>query len=204
MNERRKQSRLAPHGSQQVALSPTQPASPPPDHLLRAGQHAGTSLARLLTLVADQDCPTRAYNILRWLGYALLHGFHALGIDFVDGWAHLHQLAKAAASDRRDLENLTPGALRCAIEQDTSGRWVLVGDRVSKVPRHARRVVLPATSIDDHHDSRPRLRDVPAAVAPPITHPLEMGVAACHRALSQCVSHYARLEKSLSQDTALQ
>ena len=172
--------------------------------MLRAGQHTGTSRARLLTAVADQDCPTRSYNILRWLGYALLHGFHALGIDVVDGWAHLHQLAKAAASDRRDLEGLTPGALRRVIEQDTSGRWMMVGDRVCKVPRHARRVALSVTSIDDHQDSRPRLRDAPSAAAPPVTQPLEMGVAACHRALSQCVYHYARLEKSLSQDTALQ
>ena len=204
MYESRKQPRMALQVSQQPALTPTQPAGPPPDHLLRAVQHTGTSLARLPTPVAVQDCPTRAYNILRWLGYALLHGYQALGIDVVDGWAHLHQLAKAAASDRRDLEGLTPGALRCVIEQDTSGRWVLVGDQVSKVPRHARRVVLPATSIDDHHGSCLRLRDAPFAAAPPITQSLEMGVAACHRALSQCVSHYARLEKFLSQDTALQ
>ena len=126
MYEPRKQPRMAAHGPQQLALTPTQPAGPPPDHLLRAVQHTGTSLARLPTTVADQDCPTRAYNILRWLGYALLHGFQALGIDVVDGWAHLHQLAKAAASDRRDLEGLTPGALRRVIEQDTTGRWMIV------------------------------------------------------------------------------
>ena len=218
MYETRKQPRMALQVSQQPALTPTQPAGPPPDHLLRAVQHTGTSLpsggsgreligpslARPPTPVAAQDCPTRVYKILRWLGYALLHGYQALGIDVVDGWAHLHQLAKAAASDRRDLEGLTPGALRCVIEEDTSGRWMLVGDRVSKVPRHARRVVLPATSIDDHHGNRLRLRDAPSAAAPPITQSLEMGVAACHRALSQCISHYARLEKSLSQDTALQ
>ena len=197
MYEPRKQPRMAPHGSQQVALTPTQPAGPPPDHLLRAGQHTGTSLARLPTPVADQDCPTRAYNILRWLGYALLHGFQALGIDVVDGWAHLHQLAKAATSDRRGLEGLTPGALRRVIEQDTSGRWMMVGDRVCKVPRHARRVALPATSMDDYQDIRPRLCDVPSAAPPPVTQSLEMGVVACHCALSECVYHYARLAKSL-------
>ena len=172
--------------------------------MLRAVQHTGASLARLPTPVAVQECPTRAYNILRWLGYALLHGYQALGIDVVDGWAHLHQLAKAAASDRRDLEGLTPGALRRVIELDTSGRWILVGDQVSKVPRHARRDALPAALIDDHHGSGLRLRDAPLTAAPPLTQSLEMGVAACHRALSQCVSHYARLEKCLSQGTALQ
>ena len=161
MYESRKQPRMVLQVSQQLALTPTQPAGPPPDYLLRAVQHTSTSLARPPTPVAAQDCPTRAYKILRWLGYALLHGYQALGIDVVDGWAHLHQLAKAAASDRRDLEGLTPGALRCVIEQDTSGRWMLVGDRVSKVPRHARRVALSGTSIDDHQDSRPRLRDAP-------------------------------------------
>ena len=200
----RKQSLLVPHESQQVALFPTQPASPPPDHLLRAGQHTGTSLVRLLTPVADQDCPTRAYNILRWVGYALLHGFHALGIDVVDGWAHLHQLAKAAVSDRKDLEGLIPGALRRVIEQDTTGRWMIVGDRVCKVPRHARRAVLPATPMDVYLDIRPRLCDVPAAVSPPVTQTLEMGVVACHCALSECVYHYSLLEKSLCQVTAPQ
>ena len=204
MYEPRKQPRMAPHGSQQVALTPTQPAGQPPVDLLRACQHTGTSLARLPTPVADQDCPTRAYNILRWLGYALLHGFQALGIDVVDGWAHLHQLAKAAASDRMDLEGFTPGALRRVIEQDTSGRWMMVGDRVCKVPRHARRVALPATPMDVYQDSRPRLCDVPAAAPPPVTQSLEMGVVACHCALSDCVYHYSLLEKSLCQVTAPQ
>ena len=216
--ETKKQPRKALQVSQQLALTPTQPAGPPPDHLLRAEQRAGTSLpsggagreligpslARPPTPAAAQDRPTRANKILRWLGYALLHGYQALGIDVVDGWAHLHQLAKAAASDRRDLEGLTPGALRRVIEQDTSGRWILVGDQVSKVPRHARRDALPAALIDDHPGSGLRLRDAPLTAAPPLTQSLEMGVAACHRALSQCVSHYARLEKCLSQDTALQ
>ena len=199
MTAPRKQSLLAPHESQQVALFPTQPASPPPDHLLRAGLYTSTSLVRLPTPIADQDCPTRAYNILRWVGYALLHGFHALGIDVVDGWAHLHQLAKAAVSDRKDLEGLTPGALRRVIEQDTTGRWMIVGDRVCKVPRHARRAVLPATPMDEYQDIRPRLCDVPAAVSPPATQTLEMGVVACHCALSECVYHYSLLEKSLCQ-----
>ena len=175
MYETKKQPRKALQASQQPALTPTQPAGPPPDHLLRAVQRAGTSLpsggagreligpslARPPTPAAAQGRPTRANKILRWLGYALLHGYQALGIDVVDGWAHLHQLAKAAASDRRDLEGLTPGALRRVIEQDTSGRWILVGDQVSKVPRHARRDALPATLIDDHHGSGLRLRDAP-------------------------------------------
>ena len=155
--ETKKQPRKALQVSQQLALTPTQPAGPPPDQLLRAEQRAGAgreligpSLARPPTPAAAQGRPTRANKILRWLGYALLHGYQALGIDVVDGWAHLHQLAKAAASDRRDLEGLTPGALRRVIEQDTSGRWILVGDQVSKVPRHARRDALPAALVDDH------------------------------------------------------
>ena len=216
--ETKKQPRKVLHVSQQHALTPAQPAGPPPDHLLRAEQRAGTSLpsggagreligpslARPPTPAAAQGRSTQANKILRWLGCALLHGYQALGIDVVDGWAHLHQLAKAAASDRRDLEGLTPGALRRVIEQDTSGRWILVGDQVSKVPPHARRDALPAALVDDHPGSGLRLRDAPLTAAPPLTQSLEMGVAACHRALSQCVSHYARLEKFLSQDTALQ
>ena len=199
----RKPSLLAPHESQQASLFPTQPASPPPVHLLRAGLYASTSLVRLPAPV-DQECPTRAYNILRWVGYALRYGFHALGIDVVDGWAHLHQLAKAAISDRKDLEGLTPGALRRVIEQDTTGRWMIVGDRVCKVPRHARRAVLPATPMDEYQDIRPRLCDVPAAVSPPATQTFEMGVVACHCALSECVYHYSLLEKSLCQAIAPQ
>ena len=158
--ETKKQPRKALQVSQQLALTPTQPAGPPPDHLLRAEPRAGTSkpsggagreligpsLARPPTPAAAQGRSTRANKILRWLGYALLHG-----------WAHLHQLAKAAASDRRDLEGLTPGALRRFIEQDTSGRWILVGDQVSKVPRHSRRDFLPAALVDDHPGSGLRL-----------------------------------------------
>ena len=99
--ETKKQPRKALQVSQQLALTPTQPAGPPPDHLLRAEQRAGTSLpsggagreligpslARPPTPAAAQDCPTRAYKILRWLGYALLHGYQALG------YALLHALS---------------------------------------------------------------------------------------------------------------
>ena len=191
------------HVSQQAPLFPTQPASPPPAHMLRAGMYANTSLALLPGLV-DLECPTRADNILRWVGYALRYGFHALSIDVVDGWAHLHQLAKAAISDRKDLEGLTPGALRRVIEQDTTGRWMIVGGRVCKVPRHARRAVLLATPMGEYQDIRPRLCDVPAAVSPPATKTLEMGVVACHCALSECVYHYSLLEKSLCQAIAPQ
>ena len=197
----RKQSLLVPHESQQVALFPTQPASPPPDHLLRAGQHTSTSLVRLLATVADQDCHTRAYNILRWVGYALLHGFHALGIDVVDGWAHLHQLANAAISDRKDLEGFTPGAFRRVIEQDTTGRWMIVGGRVCKVPRHARRVAPLATPMDEFQDIRLLLCDIPATVSPPATETFEMSVVARHCALSECVYKYSCLEKSLCHAT---
>ena len=42
--ETKKQPRKALQVSQQPALTPTQPAGPPPDHLLRAEQRAGTSL----------------------------------------------------------------------------------------------------------------------------------------------------------------
>ena len=198
-----KPSLSALHESQQASLFPTQPASPPPAHLLRAGLYANTSLA-LLPAPVDQECPTRADNILRWVGYALRYGFHALSIDVVDGWAHLHQLAKAAISDRKDLEGLTPGALRRVIEQDTTGRWMIVGGRVCKVPRHARRAAPLVTPMDEHQDIRPRLCDAPAAVSPPATKTLEMGVVACHCALSECVYHYSLLEKSLCHATAPQ
>ena len=185
-----KPSLSAPHESQQASLFPTQPASPPPVHLLRAGLYANTSLA-LLPAPVDQECPTRADNILRWVGYALRYGFHALGIDVVDGWAHLHQLAKAAISDRKDLEGLTPGVLRRVIEQDTTGR-------VCKVPRHARRAAPLATPMDESQDIRPLLCDVPATVSPPATKTLEMSVVACHCALSD---HYSFMEKSLCHAT---
>ena len=197
---------LAPsslHEYQQAPLLLTQPASPPPAHMLRAGMYANTSLA-LIPVLADLECPIRADNILRWVGYALRYGFHALGIDVVDGWAHLHQLAKAAISDRKDLEGLIPGALRRVIEQDTTGRWMIVGGRVCKVPRHARRAAPLVNSMDEHQDIRPRLRDVPASVSPPTTKTLEMSVVACHCALSECVYHYSLLEKSLCQATAPQ
>ena len=168
--------------------------------MLRAGMYANTSLALLPALV-DLECPTRADNILRWVGYALRYGFHALSIDVVDGWAHLHELAKAAISDRKDFEGLTPGALRRVIEQDTTGRWMIVGGRVCKVPRHARRVAPLATPMDEGQDIRPLRCDVPATVSPPATKTIEISVVACHCALSDCVYQYSLLEKSLCHAT---
>ena len=173
------------HEYQQAPLLPTQPASPPPAHMLRAGIYANTSLA-LIPALADLECPTRADNILRWIGYALRYGHHTLNIDVVDGWAHLHELAKAAISDRKDFAGLTPGALRRVIEHDVTGRWLIVGGRVCKVPRYARRVAPSSTQRDEYQDSRPSRRDV-----------VERRLAACHCALSESVYHYSLLEKSL-------
>ena len=186
--------------SQQAPLFPIRPASPPPAHLLRAGMYANTSLALLPALV-DLECPTRADNILRWVGYALLYGFHALSIDVVDGWAHLHQLAKAAISDRKDLEGLTPGVLRRVIEQDTTGRWMIVGRRVCKIPRHVKRFAPLATSMDELQDIRSLLCDIPATASPPATETFERSVVASHCALSECVYQYSLLEKSLCHAT---
>ena len=101
-------------------LVPKQPSSPPPAHILSAGMYANSKLAE---------------NILRWISYAIRFGFHSLGIEVVNGWAHLHELAKAATSERKDFAGLTPGALRNIIELDVSGRWWLSGGRVCKVPR---------------------------------------------------------------------
>ena len=74
-------------------LVPTQPSSPPPAHILSAGMYANSKLA-LIPAPAVPEGPTRAENILRWISYAIRFGFHALGIEVVNGWAHLHELAK--------------------------------------------------------------------------------------------------------------
>ena len=125
-------------------LVPMQPSSPPPAHILSAGMYANSKLAE---------------NILRWISYAIRFGFHSLGIEVVNGWAHLHELAKAATSVRKDFAGLTPGALRNIIELDVSGRWVLVGGCVCKVPRSARRPDPSSTLRDEAQDSRLHLRD---------------------------------------------
>ena len=106
-------------------LVPVQPTSPPPAHILRARTYPNT--------VAES--PTRSDKILRWISYAIRFGGQSIGIDVVDGWAHLHELAKAASSERKDFAGLTPGALHNIIESDVSGRWWLSGGRVCKVPR---------------------------------------------------------------------
>ena len=139
-------------------LVPTQPASPPPAHMLRASTYACTKLA-LTAAPVVLECPIRAENILRWISYAIRYGFHSLGIEVVDGWAHLHELAKAATLVRKDFAGLTPGALRNIIELDVSGRWWLVGGCVCKVPRSARRPDPSFTLKDGAQDSRPHLRD---------------------------------------------
>ena len=103
----------------------------------------------ILALTPDPsgaEDPTLADKILRWIGWAIRFGFHSLGIEVSNGWAHLHVLAKAATSARKDFAGLTPGALRNIIELDVSGRWWLAGGRVCKVPRSARWVI---------QDSRP-------------------------------------------------
>ena len=183
------------HESQQAPLLPTQPASPPPAHMLRASMYANTNLA-LIPAPAVLECPTRADNILRWIGYAFRYGFHSLGIEVVDGWAHLHELAKAATSVRKDFAGLTPGALRRVIEHDATGRWLIVGGRVCKVPRYARRVAPSSNLGDEFQDSRPLRCDIFVTVSPPAKKTLERSVAACHCALSKCVYHYSPLEKS--------
>ena len=106
-------------------LVPVQPASPPPAHILRARTYSN-SVAESLT---------RSDKILRWTSYAIRFGGQSIGIDVVDGWAHLHELAKAASSERKDFGGLTPDALHNIITSDVSGRWWLSGGRVCKVPR---------------------------------------------------------------------
>ena len=101
-------------------LVPVQPASPPPAHILRAGMYANSTA----------ESPTRADKILRWISYAIRFGGQSIGIEVVNGWAHLHELAKAATSVRKDFAGLTPGALRNIIELDVSGRgWLVCGVR---------------------------------------------------------------------------
>ena len=52
------------------SLVPTQPASPPPAHMLRASTYANTKLA-LIPAPVVLECPTRAENMLRWISYAI-------------------------------------------------------------------------------------------------------------------------------------
>ena len=78
----------------------------------------------------------------------------------MNGWAHLHELAKAATSERKDFAGLTPGALRNIIELDVSGRWWLSGGRVCKVPRAARCSVTFSTPKDEAQDSLLHLCDL--------------------------------------------
>ena len=117
-------------------LVPAQPASPPPAHIRKAGMYENSTLA-LIPDPPDAVDPTLSDKILRWIGWALRFGYRSLGIEVTNGWAHLHVLAKAATSTRKDFAGLTPGALRNVIELDVSGRWWLVGGRVCKVPRSA-------------------------------------------------------------------
>ena len=72
------------------------------------------------------------------MSWALRYGVNTHGIEVSNGWADIHMLAKAAASDRSDFLGLTSGALRTIIELDESGRWCIAGGRVRKVPRQAR------------------------------------------------------------------
>ena len=120
-----------------VPLVPVQPAGPPPAHILEAVMYENSILALTPDPSGAED-PTLADKILRWIGWAIRFGFHSLGIEVSNGWAHLHVLAKAATSARMDFAGLTPGALRNIIELDVSGRWWLAGGRVCKVPRSSR------------------------------------------------------------------
>ena len=130
-------------------LVPAQPASPPPAHILRAGMYANSTA----------ESPSRADKILRWISYAIRFGGLSLGIEVVNGWAHLHELAKAATSVRKDFAGLTPGALRNIIELDVSGRWWLSGGCVCKVPRSARCSDTFSTLKDEAQDSLLHLCD---------------------------------------------
>ena len=178
------------------SLVPTQPTSPPPAHMLRASSYANTKLALTSAPVA-LECPIRAEYILRWITYAIRYGFRSLGIEVVDGWAHLHELAKAASSVRKDFAGLTPGALRSIIERDESGRWWLLGSCVRNIPRSARRVDRSPMLRDEFHDSVLPLCDYTSTGPPPAKKSFARIVAECHCALSECVYHYSLLEKSL-------
>ena len=178
------------------SLVPTQPTSPPPAHMLRANTYANTKLA-LTSAPVVLECPIRAENILRWITYAIRYGFLSLGIEVVDGWAQLHELAKAASSVRKDFAGLTPGALRSIIERDESGRWWLLGSCVRNIPRSDRRVDRSPMLRDESHDSVPPLVDYTSTGPPPAKKSFARIVAECHCALSECVYHYSLLEKSL-------
>ena len=123
-----------------IPLVPTQPAGPPPKHILEAAMNKNPSRA----LITDPS-GSKATKILKWIGWVLRFGFGEIGIKVCNGWAHLQELAKAASSSRNEFGGLTTGALRSIIELDDSGRWCIAGGRVRKVPRPSRYVME-----DDH------------------------------------------------------
>ena len=138
--KRRREDGKPPPPKTALPLVPVQPVGPPPAHILEAAMYENSILA-LIPDPAGAEAPTLAYKILRWIGWAIRFGFHSLGIEVSNGWAHLHVLAKAASLSRIDFVGLTTGALRNIIELDVSGRWCIAGGRVCKVPRSARWVI---------------------------------------------------------------
>ena len=192
----RPESRTIPPIMASSTLVPTQPNSPPPAHMLRVSTHVNPKLA-LTPAPGVRECPILTEDILRWMTYAIRFGFRTMGIEVVDGWAHLHELAKAASSDRNDFAGLTPSTLRSIIEHDESGRWWLLGSCVRIIPRTDRRVDRSPMLKDGYHDSAPPLADYTSTGHSPAKKSFARIVAECHFALSECVYHYSLLEKSL-------
>ena len=119
------------------SLVPVPPSCPPPSYILEAAKNRKCSAVCIPEPIVAKSS-TIEYKILRWMGWALRYGVSSHGIEVSNGWAHLHVLAKAASSARKDFLGLTTGALRSIIELDESGRWCIAGGRVCKVPRPAR------------------------------------------------------------------
>ena len=176
------------------SLVPMQPASPPPAHMLSASVYANTKLALTMDPVGP-ECPMRAEKILRWCSYAIRYGFPQLHIEVVDGWAHIHELAKAASTVRKDFSGLTPSALRSIIQHDESGRWRLLGSSVRIIPRSSRCGDSPLMLRNEAQDTLPLCDYIPTG-SPPAKKSFAKTVAECHLALAECVFYYSLLEKS--------
>ena len=118
-------------------LTPVPPSCPPPSHILEAAKNRGCSAVGTDDPIIAEPSSTE-YKVLRWMSWALRYGVNTHGIEVSNGWSHIHVLAKAASSARKDFLGFTSGALRTIIELDESGRWCIAGGRVCKVPRQAR------------------------------------------------------------------
>ena len=112
-------------------LIPVPPSCPPPSYILEAAKNRRCSAVCIHDPIVAESS-TIEYKVLRWMSWALRYGVNTHGIEVSNGWTHLHVLAKAASSARKDFLGLTAGALRSIIELDESGRWCIADEESAK------------------------------------------------------------------------